>query len=427
MNAVLDFPTLPTDAAPDVASEVVDRAQIIGGTPLVKYSATEAGLATLKADLAGKTYDLKTVKGNDAARGDRLRCVTLRTTLEKRRKEFKAPALAYGKLIDTEAARITAEIEALEQPIDEQIRADEARREAARVEAARIEAARKERHRTNLDLIRSYLLRAQEPGMTAARLMAGIEFLASQSYPAAEWEEFEAQALAAQIETLQCMHKIHAQLVAREAEAARQEAIRAENERVARELAAERLRIAEEAAAIRRQHEAQAAELKRQADELAAQRAEADRVEREAEARRQARVEAEAREALQRERDAFIAANPPTPLQQTADDAVPAFDLVATPEADRGPAGTPDGHLAQDLSRDLSQSLAGKPDAMLHAREAAAAIKSATPKPLNGLQALAAEARASRFPSEPKMAKAWWARFYALADDVSLHSNPLAT
>ena len=32
------------------------------------------------------------------------------------------------------------------------------------------------------------------------------------------------------------------------------------------------------------------------------------------------------------------------------------------------------------------------------------------------IAALAAEARASRFPSQPKMEPAWWVRFYALAD-----------
>ena len=127
---------------PEIAAEVVDRAQIVNGQPLVKYSATEAGLAALRTELAGKTYDLKTTKGDQAARADRLRCVTLRTTLEKRRKDFKAPALAYGKLIDTEAARITAEIEALEAPIDAQIKADEQRRAAIRAEQERIECSR---------------------------------------------------------------------------------------------------------------------------------------------------------------------------------------------------------------------------------------------------------------------------------------------
>ena len=32
------------------------------------------------------------------------------------------------------------------------------------------------------------------------------------------------------------------------------------------------------------------------------------------------------------------------------------------------------------------------------------------------IAALAAEARASRFPSQPKMGAEWWARFFALAD-----------
>jgi len=32
------------------------------------------------------------------------------------------------------------------------------------------------------------------------------------------------------------------------------------------------------------------------------------------------------------------------------------------------------------------------------------------------LRALIAEARASRFPSQPKMGTEWWARFYALVE-----------
>lgn len=277
----MDFPELmdpDTLAAPlktnEVASEVVDRAEIRDGKPLVAYSMTEAGLATLRTDLAGKTYDLTTVKGNDAARGDRLRCVTLRTSLEKRRKELKAPVLAYGKLIDTEAARITAEIEALEAPIDAQILADEARREAEKAERERIEREKAEAHAARLATVNGYADRCRAPDMTADRISAGMARL--EAADLSDPDNARAVELAdARCRTLETMRLLHAQAQSREAEAARQEAIRLENERQAAALAEERKRI-----------EAEAAEIRRQAAELAAQRAESERLERLAEERR---------------------------------------------------------------------------------------------------------------------------------------------
>ena len=262
-------------------TEMLDRAEIANGTPLVKYSRTEAALADLKARHAGATFDLTTTAGDKAARAARLELVTLRTTLEKRRKEFKAPALAFGKLIDTEAERITAEIVALETPIDQQIKADEQRRERERAEAARIEAERIAKHQAGLSMIRAYLTRCA--GLSADRIQKGIDLLKEATF-GSEWEEFAVSAANAQCETLEAMRLLHAETLAREQAAAAAEAQRVENARVAAELAEQR-----------RQLEAQQAEVKRQADELAAQRAESERLEREAEARRAAH-EREAKE-----------------------------------------------------------------------------------------------------------------------------------
>ena len=339
---------------PEVAFEVVDRAQIIDGTPLVKYSATEAGLAALKAELAGKTYDLKTTKGDAAARADRLRCVTLRTTLERRRKDFKAPALAYGKLIDTEAARITAEIEALEAPIDAQIKADEQRRAAEKAERERIEREAAERHAARLAAIAMYAARCREPDMTAARIAAGMQRLEDADLTDAD--NARAVELAdARCRTIDTMRTLHAQAVAREQEAARQEAIRIENERRAAELAEAERRIAAEAEALRQQ----AAEL---AAREAAARAETERLAR------------EAAESEQRQRD-----------EAAAD-------------------------LLQDECRDLSIALASKPDAMQHAREAADAIVREAQIHTAATQAMQAEAQlidqaAPLPPAEPAQAQ----------------------
>ena len=106
------------------------------------YSATERGLAELRSRLAGRVYDVTTGKGLDEAKKDRAECRSLRVDLEAKRKEIKAPALDYCRHIDSEAKRITAEIEAMEDPIDQQIKAEEARKEAARAERERAELAR---------------------------------------------------------------------------------------------------------------------------------------------------------------------------------------------------------------------------------------------------------------------------------------------
>ena len=299
-----DFPTL--DVAPDeldapreVATEVVDRAEITGGKPLVKYSATEAGLAALRKDLAGKTYDLKTVKGNDEARGDRLRCVTLRTTLEKRRKAFKEPALEYGKLIDAEAKRITAEIVALETPIDDAIRADETRRAAEKAERERIEAERVAKHQAAIATIRNYVALANTPGMTAAKLTRGMVALQAMVF-GEEFEEFAGQAEAARDEALAALEVLHGTATLREAEAeaaerqrVENERVAAENRRIAAELAEQQRKIDEARAALERQQREAEEAARRQAEEAAAAQRRADE---EAEARERAehaRLEAE--------------------------------------------------------------------------------------------------------------------------------------
>ena len=242
--------------------DLQDRAEIHGTTVLVEYNKTEAGLAALREDLKGKTYDLATTKGNEAARADRLRCVTLRTTLEKTRKAFKAPALAYGKKIDAEAERITAEIEALEKPIDEQIRADEARREAEREAKRQAEAARVQAHEANIARIHAFLPACN--GKDSTRIARGMELL-GEFEPDGTWEEFEDRGKQAKAETLAAMKVIYDRTKAAEDAAAALEAQRQEQERVAAELAKQQDEINRQRAELERQQRAiiEAAEAER--------------------------------------------------------------------------------------------------------------------------------------------------------------------
>jgi hypothetical protein len=71
--------------APEVADEVVDRAEISNGNVLVSYSRTEAAIAELKARYSGVRFDLATTAGDRAARAARLELVRLRTSLDAKR------------------------------------------------------------------------------------------------------------------------------------------------------------------------------------------------------------------------------------------------------------------------------------------------------------------------------------------------------
>jgi cation transport ATPase len=83
----------------------------------------------------------------EAAKAARAEIREPRFAVEKVRKAAKAPLLAIGRRIDAEAVRITEAILAIEEPIDGQIKAEEARKvaereakRAAEVERLRLEA-----------------------------------------------------------------------------------------------------------------------------------------------------------------------------------------------------------------------------------------------------------------------------------------------
>ena len=86
-------------------------------TAIAEYSPTAAALADLRARYQNVVWDVTTTKGDKEARAARRELVTLRTTLEAKRKELKAPALERTRLIDAEAKSIEAQIRALEEDL----------------------------------------------------------------------------------------------------------------------------------------------------------------------------------------------------------------------------------------------------------------------------------------------------------------------
>jgi hypothetical protein len=123
-------------------------------TQIAEYTQTALALATLKDRFKNLVVDLSTKKGLEAATKDVAELRTLRTSLEKRRKELKEPLITQGKLLDDEAKRLTAEISALEDPLKLQVDAKNAEIENVRLQKLETERLRVEAIQKKIQAIR---------------------------------------------------------------------------------------------------------------------------------------------------------------------------------------------------------------------------------------------------------------------------------
>jgi colicin import membrane protein len=299
-----------------------------------EYNETAAALAVLREKYC-TVFDVQTVKGMADAREARADVRSYRIGLEKLRKEIKAPALERTRLIDEEAKRITAELLAIEEPIDQQIKAEETRKVEEKAAKERAEAARIAAIQARIAAIRNHYTAAVNQCADYTRLI--IEQLAAMALAPDDFEEFMPEAKAAQDETRAALIILLSQQMEAEAEQAR---IKAEREELARlrqqdeERKADQARIEaeakakadEEAAAIRKAQEAEAARITAAQQELDERQRKIDEEEqRQAEERRQkaiadAKAKAEAEAAAIRQQQEAKAKNTrkkiATPLQE---------------------------------------------------------------------------------------------------------------
>lgn len=254
---------------------------------VAEFDRVAAGLAELQSKYKGVVYDVTTTKGMAEAKEARRAVREPRIEVEKIRKAAKAPILALGKKLDSEAARITKELEALEGPIDEQIKTEESRKERERQEKIEAEMKRVSALQERVAELRGCqtLTASSGSGLIAGHI-ADLEKLPVDD----SFEEFRQQAEDAKVAGLSRLRDLHAAALAHEAEQARIQAEREELARLraeqARREAEERARIAEEERQARIAREAEAA---RQAEQLRQQREE----EAKAAAARQAIIDAE--------------------------------------------------------------------------------------------------------------------------------------
>jgi hypothetical protein len=272
--------------------------------------------AAKAAAAAVKVVDVTTAEGMRTAITHRATFRAIRVEAEKARQMRKKPILEIGRLLDSRAKELEAEITPLEERFDGAIKAEEARKEAEKAAAAERERERVENIQAGIRAIRGALI--DVAGRSAETIARAIAELSAQEITKETAHEFLAEAEAARDQTVAKLRDMHAAQLRAEEEAAR---IKAEREALERERAeraeqAERERVERErqAAERRQQEQAAAAERARIAAEERAARERIEAQEREARERREAeerriqeereRVAAEARALEERQREA---------------------------------------------------------------------------------------------------------------------------
>ena len=302
--------------------EMLDHAEIS------EYNPVEAGLQELRRKYSNVVVDVTTPKALEEAKRVRAEIREPRYECEKIRKTLKAPALAHAKLIDTEAARITAELLAIETPWDDAIKAEELRKEVEKEAKAAAERARIMAINERIAELRGYVNLALQC-RTAERIASLQEKLTAQEVTPELYEEFESEATVVKESALVRLGEIHAAKKADEDERAR---VKAEQEAAAEALRIEREAFAAAQAEAKRIADEAEAKVRAAAEEMAAQRA---AFEAEQEAARLALVEearriADERAALEAAKaPAIPETNQPLPV---IDCAVTAIETVALSE-----------------------------------------------------------------------------------------------
>ena len=276
-------------------------------TRVVKYSVTTAEIAKLQEEYKEVPADLTVKKNYEMVRKATAHLRGLRGDVEKRRKELKADALAWGKLVDGTAKEITEKLLAIEEPFatakkDFDTAAEIAKREAAIAEERRVDGIAE-----RIDAIKSYAsvhVLSSSDGIHVA-----IEEL--KSILPCDWaDEFKNKAELAAADALVKLEELHAMklqqeqaaVLAAEAEAKRKQEEEEARKQREKEVEEERAKLAAEreameaekarlAAEQKERDEKAAAERKEMEEKAAAEKAEADRIQKEkddaAEAERQ--------------------------------------------------------------------------------------------------------------------------------------------
>ena len=134
---------MTTDTLLEATADVVRTIEpVAASSPVAEFNQTASALAALTQRYSGVVFEVTTATGMKAAKAGSYELRVLRSDLEKRRVAIKAPLIDQGRVVDSEAKRIDAELQKLKAPIDELIKAEEVRKEVERIELERAEQKR---------------------------------------------------------------------------------------------------------------------------------------------------------------------------------------------------------------------------------------------------------------------------------------------
>lgn len=234
MSAQPDL-AFPTIVQPE-AGAVATRPTTIAEAALALFSPHEATMLALAAKYRNVAFDLSTPKGLKAAKDARLELREQgRFAIQRLRDKTKDQLNDCKKVVESEAKRLIALVEPVENAVHQQITAHEEKLAAEKAERDRIEAERKQKHLDAIAVIASYVDKAQ--GLPVERVEAGIAYVQSIDVSAEVFEEFAERAAEQKQVTIERLQKMVAELKA-EAEAER---LRLENEELKRRLEAVQL------------------------------------------------------------------------------------------------------------------------------------------------------------------------------------------
>jgi hypothetical protein len=112
---------------------------------LQEMTAVEAGISALESKFGSVVYDVTTTKGMEEAKKARAEIREPRYAVQNIAKAKKSELNKISKAIGEASDRIIARIEAIEEPIDKQIKAEEERKAAEKAERERVERENRQR------------------------------------------------------------------------------------------------------------------------------------------------------------------------------------------------------------------------------------------------------------------------------------------
>lgn len=251
--------------------------------PPIEYGVTEAALAELAERY--KEPDASTDDGYAHCKDGCKELTSLRTAVETRRKDLKAPALNWGSKVDQLAKALVRSIKLIEGPVrDEKERIDEVKQAEAR-KAAEAEQKRVAEIHENIAKIAA-TAREQHPDDTAADYQQHIAWLTELAITEEVFGELVDDAKTERDAALFKLSQWHEQAVKREADDERRKNEQAELDRKKKELDKIEAKQKKEAARIAKGIQ-EAAELKATTEKAAKEKADReDREKSEAEKKR---------------------------------------------------------------------------------------------------------------------------------------------